>query len=114
MITSSQLYTKKVAQTIFEPQLLAYSVRTASEGWQIVAWNIAKANRQFILHGYKKAHQTFVEELAFTYAFRLEMLGRKVVFVPQNQFLFEAPLVTACQICANNQTVNSGTTFSRV
>jgi len=57
-------------------------VRTNTEGWQITCWDLTKANQRFQLHGYRKQHKTFVEELAFTYGYHLETVGGKIVFCP--------------------------------
>jgi hypothetical protein len=82
MNDSNQHYLKQLTQPILPAGPAPDSVKTNAEHWQITCWDLAKANRQFCLRGYRKPHQTFVEELAFTYQYDLEMAGKKVVFHP--------------------------------
>jgi len=82
MNDSNEHYLKQLTQPILPAGPAPGSVKTSAEHWQITCWDLAKANRQFCLHGYKKPHQTFVEELAFTYGYQLEMAGKKVMFCP--------------------------------
>ena len=82
MNDSNRHYLKQLTQPISSGGPAPGTVRTSAEHWQITCWDLAKANRQFCLRGYKKPHQTFVEELAFTYQYHLELAGEKVVFHP--------------------------------
>jgi hypothetical protein len=82
MSASNQLLFKQETQPIIQSGPGPCSVRTNTEGWQVACWDLAKTNRRFYVHGYKKPHKTFIEELAFTYEYHLEMVGKKVVFHP--------------------------------
>ena len=58
------------------------SVRADVDGWQVIAWDIAKTKRPFQIKGWREQNMTFLKELSCAYEYQLKYFPGKVSFIP--------------------------------
>jgi hypothetical protein len=103
MSASNRHLFQLLAGAVKKPETLAHTITADDEGWQMAAWNHAKAGNHFCIYGYKAAHKTFVNELAHTYGYQLEMTKTKAVFIPKPDSASKPAATQDQPGAANNQ-----------